>query len=120
VLLLSLKVLSPAGLSPAAYAAVLGASVLFGTGDSILESQLPSLVQSPSFFPRERDRDAANSNVRMWQSLGFTLQFGLSALGVTPLTQAYVLVPLGACAYAGLAVCDGWVQELDASKGSLE
>ena len=45
--------------------------------------QIPSIVQSPAFFPAERDRDAAVSNVRTWQSLGFTAQFivGLSAPG---------------------------------------
>lgn len=37
-------------------------SVAFAVGDSVWESQIPALVQNPSFFPAERDRDAAMSS----------------------------------------------------------
>ena len=66
--------------TPGAFAAVFGMAAVFALGDSVLESQIPALVQSPTFFPEERDRDAANSNLRMWQSLGFTAQFALGIL----------------------------------------
>ena len=41
-----------------------------------------ALLQSPSFFVRERDRDAANANLRMWMALGFSLQFALGGAGL--------------------------------------
>lgn len=53
--------------TPSAFAVVFGLATVFALGDSVLESQIPALVQSPTFFPAERDRDAANSNLRMWQ-----------------------------------------------------
>ena len=46
--------------TPGAFATVFGLAVVFALGDSVLESQVPALVQSPTFFPEERDRDAAN------------------------------------------------------------
>jgi hypothetical protein len=104
--------LAPAHNSPMAYALVFGTVAVFAIGDSVLESQLPALLQSPSFFPRERDRNAASASLRMWMAFGFTLQFALGAL-LTPMQQIYVLVPLYVLGYGGLWVCDRMVQKID-------
>ena len=44
----------------AAFATIFGLAATFAVGDSVLESQVPAIVQSPTFFASERDRDAAN------------------------------------------------------------
>jgi MFS family permease len=64
----------------ATYAAVFLLAALFAVGDSVWESQAPAVLQSPSFFPDELDRDAAMSNLKMWQSLGFAIEFALGFL----------------------------------------
>ena len=108
--------------SPAAYATVFLAAIVFALADSVLESQVPAIVQSPAFFPNERERDAAGSNVKLWQSLGFTLQFVLGVafagqgIARSVLWQAYILAPLAVAAYAGLLYCDARVAPFDAAK----
>lgn len=100
--------------SPAAYALCLMGSIVFALGDSVLESQIPAIVQSPSFFPVERDRDAANSNVRMWQSLGFATQFGLS-IACGPFTQSLYQAGMLTLALACLYACDKYARPIEAS-----
>ena len=122
MLALGAGLLAPARGSPAAWALVFGCAAAFAVADSVLESQLPALLQSPSFFARERDREAAAANLRMWMALGFSLQFGLGA-ALSPLQQAMVLAPLGVLGYGGLAACDAFVAKIDAAekvKGSDE
>jgi MFS family permease len=108
------------------YAVIFGSAAIFSLGDSVLESQLPAIVQSPTFFPLERERDAAISNVKMWQSLGYCLQFGLgsglSGLGITASAQiqTYVLVVLCVLCYGGLYTCDWYVASFDAAKDGQE
>ena len=115
VLLLALDApaLALAHESVAAYALVFGLSITFAVGDSVLESQIPALAQSPAFLPSERDRAAAISNVRLWQSLGFASQFviGIVVPGNVWL-QAAVLVPMGLLAAAALATLDTCVRPL--------
>jgi hypothetical protein len=64
---------------------------------------------------RERDRDAANANLRMWMALGFSLQFALGGAGLSPLLQALVLLPLALAGYGGLWACDALVARLEGS-----
>jgi MFS family permease len=102
--------------SVGAYAAVFGTAVIFAIGDSVLESQVPAIIQSPSFFPDEKDRDAANSNVRLWQPLGFTFQFvlGIIAPGASNVwLQAVILMPLLVVSIAIVFILDRWVQPLE-------
>lgn len=99
--------------TPAAYVVVFGLSVTFAVGDSVLESQLPSLCQSPGFLPSERDRACAVSNVRLWMSLGFAFQFGVGiAVPGDVALQAAVLAPIGVLAALSLAVLDRCVRPL--------
>ena len=113
---------TPAWSSPAAYLAVFVSAAVFAVGDSVLESQVPAIVQSPTYFPLERERDAANSNIKMWQSLGFSIQFGLgsglSGLGILPSAaiQTYVLLGLYILCYACIFYCDRFVAPFDTSK----
>jgi MFS family permease len=107
--------------SAGAYIFVFGLSVLFAAGDSVLESQVPAIIQSPTFFPVERDRDAANSVLRMMQSLGYCAQFGISifascASGSSGCTlQAGVLAALMVLALGSLWACDRFVRSIDSS-----
>lgn len=99
--------------SAGAFAAVFALAIVFATGDSVLESQLPALVQSPAFLPSERDRACAVANLRLWQSLGFTVQFAIGV--VSPgnvVLQAAVLLPMLAIAMVALFVLDRCVQPL--------
>jgi hypothetical protein len=110
--------------STVALATVFSAAIAFALADSVLESQVPAILQSPSFFPVERERDAANSNLKLWQSLGFALQFILGvALGGQGLArsvqlQAYILVPLLLAAFGGLTYCDSFVAAFDTAKAA--
>ena len=61
--------------SAGAYFTVFGLSAVFAIGDSVLESQIPALVQSPTFFPEERDRDAANRCVYLVEEGKLTYLF---------------------------------------------
>ena len=115
VLLLTLdaSALSVGHSTPAAFALVFGLSVTCAVGDSVLESQLPTLVQSPAFLPSERDRACAVSNVRLWMSLGFAFQFGVGiAVPGNIWLQAAVLAPVGVLAAVALAVLDRCVRPL--------
>lgn len=106
--------------SGGAFATVFTLAVVFAVGDSVLESQLPALVQSPAFLPDERDRACAVSNLRLWQSLGFTVQFaiGIASPGNVAL-QAVVLLPMLAVAMAALFYLDRFVQPVsDVGAGS--
>ena len=115
---------TPALDSAAAYAVVFGSAALFALTDSVLESQVPGIIQSPTFFPVERERDAANSNLKMWQSLGFAAQFMLGTVFASAGTarsaqyQTYVLAPFYLLAYAGLFWCDAFVQPFDAGSAA--
>jgi len=125
ILALQLKWVSVAHESPAAYALVFGLAASFALGDSVLESQLPAIVQSPSFFPVERERDAANAVLRMLMSLGFCSQFALGVFLECPAgggapgcgQQAGVLLPLMLVALACIALCDRLVRPIDGAGG---
>ena len=51
-----------------------GSTLLFAVGDSVWESQIPALLQS-LFSKSDKDMNAAMANLKMWQSVGFALQF---------------------------------------------
>lgn len=103
--------------TPRAFAAVFILAAIFAVGDSILESQIPAIIQSPTFFPEERDREAAISNLRMWQSLGYTIQFILGVAWPSEvLVQAWFVFPLMLLSLFALWWCDKFVRPVD-SKG---
>jgi MFS family permease len=121
IIALQLGWLHVAHQSAAAYALVFGLAAAFAMGDSVLESQLPAIIQSPSFFPVERERDAANAVLRMLMSLGFCTQFALGVYLECPAgggapgcgLQAAVLLPLMLVALACVAYCDRFVRSID-------
>ena len=125
ILALQLKWIAVAHESPAAYALVFGLAVAFAMGDSVLESQLPAIIQSPTFFPIERERDAANAVLRMLMSLGFCAQFAIGVFLECPAgggasgcgAQAGVLLPLMLVALACVAICDRFVRPVDGAAG---
>jgi len=105
--------------SGTAYAYVFLLPVVFAAGDSVLESQLPAIIQSPTFLPIERERDAANSVYRMLQSIGYCAQFGLGiAFPCKDSTsacsnQAFILLPLLIVAIACIYICDKFVRPIE-------
>lgn len=105
----------PASGTPGAWATTLAVTVLFSLGDSVWESQVPAVLQSPSMFPREGDREVANGNLKLWQSLGYAVQFaiGIARLGV------WVEVAILTCALVlsliSLVILHSQVANLDAS-----
>jgi len=106
--------LSEATNGPAAFVFIAAMAVVFALGDSVLESQIPAIIQSPTFFPEERDRDAANANVRLFQSLGYTAQFVVGiALPGNVLVQTCIVFPMMLLALGCLFALDRWVQPLD-------
>jgi hypothetical protein len=100
---------------------IFGGCFLFMVGDSVLESQVPSIIQSPAFFPDERDRESAIALLRMWHSLGFTLQFIVGIVTVKgdhmvpsdAVLQASILLPLGVVAVLLVFALDRFVQPID-------
>ncbi len=108
--------------TPLAYAVVFSSAIVFALADSVLEGQLPAILQSPTFFPNERERNAANSNLKLWQSLGFAVQFvigvGFEQYGVARSAQwqAFILVPLYLASYGALLYCDAAVAPFDVVK----
>ncbi|KAK8795522.1 hypothetical protein WA158_000179 [Blastocystis sp. Blastoise] len=56
---------------------VIIAVVLISFGDAVWESQPPAVLQS--FYHADKDRNAAMANYKMWQSLGFCIQFVIGA-----------------------------------------
>jgi MFS family permease len=105
--------------SGAAYAYVFALAIVFAASDSVLESQLPAIIQSPTFFPVERDRDAANSVFRMLQSLGFCAQYGIGIAmpckdtqGACT-TQALILLGMLVVSLLSLWACDKYVRPIE-------
>lgn len=120
LLLKSMGIIQIEHQSAGAYILVFGLAISFAAGDSVLESQIPAIIQSPSFFPVERDRDAANSVLRMMQSLGYCAYFGLSiglqgASGGSTL-QIILLFALMFVALACVWACDVYVRSVDGGK----
>jgi len=121
LLLKSMGILKIDHQSPGAYILVFGLAISFAAGDSVLESQIPAIIQSPSFFPVERDRDAANSVLRMMQSLGYCAYFGLSiGLQGAPnngnTLQIVLLLSLMFVALGCVWACDAYVRSVDGGK----
>ena len=121
LLLKSMGIIHIAHQSAGAYILVFGLAISFAAGDSVLESQIPAIIQSPSFFPIERDRDAANSVLRMMQSLGYCAYFGLSiGLQGAPnngnTLQIVLLLSLMFIALGCVWVCDAYVRSVDGGK----
>ena len=81
--------------APAAHTMVLlfTASTLHAIGDSVWETQLPSVLQT--IFTDDHDKAAAMANLKMWQSLGvstlFAMSFGCS-LELQSIVQLALLV----------------------------
>jgi MFS family permease len=96
-----------------AYLFIFALAAIFAIGDSVLESQLPAIVQSSSFFPLEKQRTAGVSNIRMWMSLGFFAQFGIGIIQPGNISlQAFILAPLMVVSHISLWYVDKFVQPI--------
>lgn len=90
-----------------AFATVFGLSAVFALGDSVLETQLSAMVQSPAFLAADKERAAAVSNLKLFQSLGFSVQFGLGiAFPGDVSLQAAVLAPMMLLSLLAVAVLE--------------
>lgn len=55
------------------YVVIAVGAALLATGDAMLESQLPAMIQA--YFQGTADDTAANAQLKMWQSVGFAVMF---------------------------------------------
>lgn len=105
--------------SAGAYFIAFGLSVVFAIGDAVWESQLPAVLQSSSYFGRERDREAAMSNLKMWQSLGFAIQFVFGFVIDDLRVKIVILLALMVVSAAALAYIHTRIVSLD-SQGRVQ
>jgi len=98
-----------------AYLFIFLGAFLFGAGDAVFESQVPALLQS--FFQEDSNKlGASMANLKMWQSIGFTIQFVLGFV-LSSYFQIKVIILL---VELGVAVLALWymhsrVQSMDES-----
>lgn len=91
---------------------------ILSAGDSIWESQLPAILQS--FYGLDRERNAAMANYKMWQSLGWCLQFAIGAFcsSASYMTmKSGILCGLLLLSYIFVVYLDKKVAKLDMKKG---
>lgn len=68
-----------AGVTAFSYVCVFGLAALFAIGDAVLESVVPVTLQN-YFAGKDADVNASAANQKMWQALGFAIQFAIGAL----------------------------------------
>ena len=78
-------------LNAGALALALGAVALFALGDSVWESQIPAVLQT--FFPVKSGQNGpAMANLKLWQSLGIAIMFGLATIDSISIVAVVLLV----------------------------
>ena len=87
-------------------------SCVFAVGDSVWESQIPASLQS-LFNAASGKQGSAMANLKMWQSLGFAIQFALGYQIHDVHTQALVLLVVLLFSCIALAILHGRVASLD-------
>eukprot|EP00997_Jenningsia_sp_PLL12_P007846 NODE_4533_length_651_cov_68.061462_g3879_i0.p1 GENE.NODE_4533_length_651_cov_68.061462_g3879_i0~~NODE_4533_length_651_cov_68.061462_g3879_i0.p1 ORF type:complete len:193 (-),score=42.55 NODE_4533_length_651_cov_68.061462_g3879_i0:73-630(-) len=85
-------------------------SVVLGIGDAVWFSQVPAILQC--LFPDGNDLSAAMSNLKLWQSLGFAVQFLLGLLVQSFEVKTAVVLSVLASAYLFVVVLDVGVMSL--------
>lgn len=74
-------------------------AALFAIGDSVWEGQVPAVLQT-LFDGKSGNQPAAMANLKLWQSLGIAIMFGLGYLDDVRLCCIILLASLGASSLA--------------------
>ena len=91
---------------------------LLALGDSVWESQPPAILQT--FYGLDRDRNAAMANLKMWQSLGNCIQFGLGVFlkqSNHMAIKSIILASVLTVGYLCLVILDCKIHKIDMVKG---
>ena len=94
------------------------AIIITAAGDSVWESQPPAILQS--FYGKDKDRNAAMANFKMWQSLGFCAQFVIGACLPEHkyfIVKTVIITALLCVGYIFLVILDKTFGKLDMKKG---
>lgn len=94
------------------------AIIVTAAGDSVWESQPPAILQS--FYGKDKDRNAAMANFKMWQSLGFCAQFVIGACLPEHkyfIIKTAIITTLLCVGYIFLVILDKTIGKLDMKKG---
>ena len=91
---------------------------LLAAGDAVWESQPPAVLQS--FYGLDKERNAAMANLKMWQSLGNVIQFGIGLCfekGKGIMFKTWNLLTMLIIGYICLVILDFKIQKIDMKKG---
>ena len=92
--------------------------VVLSAGDAVWESQPPAILQS--FYGLDSERNAAMANYKMWQSIGWCVQFVIGAVWSANnyiYMKSIILACLLVVGYAFVVYLDKKVAKLDMKKG---
>lgn len=100
------------------YIMVIVMITLLAAGDAVWESQPPAVLQS--FYGLDKERNAAMANLKMWQSIGNVIQFGIGLCfekGKGLFFKTYLLLAILIFGYICLVILDFKIQKIDMKKG---
>lgn len=102
------------------YAWIFFGAITFALGDSVYESQ-PSAILQTYFVKNPNDSDAAMGNVKLFQSLGFSIQFILGfVLKDNFLAKLIILIVMFVVANACVVYLDKYVEPVDKGAGEAQ
>ncbi|CAK0837703.1 unnamed protein product [Prorocentrum cordatum] len=91
---------------------VFALAALFACGDAFFESGPPATLQT--FYASSDKLVPAMANAKLWQSLGFAVQFPIGvALADYPVVRSLILLVLLAVSVVSLLILDRRVERLD-------
>ena len=91
---------------------------LLAAGDAVWESQPPAILQS--FYGLDKERNAAMANLKMFQSIGNVIQFGVGLCfekGEGIMFKTIMLLSVLLFGYLCLVILDFKIQKIDMKKG---
>lgn len=100
------------------YVMVILMITLLAAGDAVWESQPPAVLQS--FYGLDKERNAAMANLKMWQSIGNVIQFGVGLCfekGQGLYFKTTMLLGVLLFGYVCLVILDFKIQKIDMKKG---
>lgn len=100
------------------YVMILLMITLLAAGDAVWESQPPAVLQS--FYGLDKERNAAMANLKMWQSIGNVIQFGIGLCfekGKGIFFKSSCLLSVLIIGYICLVILDFKIQKIDMKKG---
>lgn len=120
IMLLVTEVIQPDYNSLSAYIWVFANTICFSLGVSVMDTQIPAIFESPTFFSSEKERSSAIGVLKMFTALGYTIQFSIGAMGVRPLYQLIILLCLCFTGFSSFFFCHFKVRRVEASRKNQE